>query len=570
MGYTAEVQRAPVLATSTAIVLGAAAVVAAIGVRGDFPLNDDWSYAWAARTLCHEGHLRLLPWTGASVLAQIAYGAGVCRLFGFSFTVLRASTLVLATVGVLAWHALLRRIGVRGAMLAVATVVLALDPLYVNLAFTFMTDVPFTVVTVLAGWWYLRGIQERRQRSLVVAAVLAAIALLIRQHGVFLVAAAGLAIAVWDDRPPSRRLAAVLAATLVPCMAFLGYHLWLFALHGAPPGYTNKLGEARQIGALMLVNCAFRGTQYLGLLAAPLAPALLRDALARRPRQLAAWTVALGLLALALWVREGALLFHLPNVLYDFGVGPVSLRDTQVLGMPAPTQLGLALRLPLTIVATLSAAALCTAASAAVGALRAGSDASHAWSSGADRAPWSTNAETSARAFLLLAAGLLFVGTLLQSRYYFDRYLLPVLPFAVAAVLAVVRVRAPTRAGAVLAAALAWLALAGTHDYLAWNRARFAGLADLERAGVAPTEIDGGFEFDAWRLAPLAAHWPSDEEVRVGQAADRRSWWWVVDDRYVVSFHELPGYTIREAVPFTRWLVPGRGRVLVLERAPRA
>ncbi len=567
-GHTTSARASIVVAAS--IVLGALAVVAIVGAHGDFPLNDDWSYAWAVRTLCREHQLRLLQWTGASVVAQIAYGAGLCCLFGFSFTVLRASTLVLATIGVFACYALLRRVGLRGAMLGIATVVLALDPLYVNLAFTFMTDVPFTVVSVLAGWCYLRGIQERRSGSLFVGSLLAAIAFLIRQHGVFLVAAAALAIVVWDDRPWPKRIAAAVTASLVPCAAVLGYHAWLFALHDVPLAYVNKIGEARRITALMLVNCTFRGTQYLGLLLAPLAPALLRDALIHRPRQLAMWTLGLSTLAVTLWIREGALLFNLPNVLYDFGVGPVSLRDTHVLGMPAPTQLGLALRLPLTIVATLSAAVLCAALSAAIGALRDGTDRGHAATVDSERAQRGTSAERTGRAFLLLAAALLFLGTLLQSRYYFDRYLLPVLPFVIAALPPSLRTRRPTIVGLTLAVALGWMAVAGTHDYLAWNRARFAGLADLERAGIAATEIDGGFEFNAWHLAPELGYWPSDADVKVGQSADRRSWWWVVDDRYVVSFHELPGYTVREVLPFTRWLVPGQGRVLVLERGPRA
>jgi hypothetical protein len=171
-------------------------------------------------------------------------------------------------------------------------------------------------------------------------------------------------------------------------------------------------------------------------------------------------------------------------------------------------------------------------------------------------------------AFLLLAAIALFAGTLLHTRYYFDRYLLAVLPFALASALVLhptARVRPLTIAVAVL---LAWYGLAGTHDYLAWNRARFAALDDLLAAGVAPASIDGGVEFNAWHLAPVLDRWPSDDDVRVGQPSTRRSWWWVVDDRYVVSFQPLPGYAVRDDVSFTRWLVPGTGHVLVLERAP--
>jgi hypothetical protein len=48
-----------------------------------------------------------------------------------------------------------------------------------------------------------------------------------------------------------------------------------------------------------------------------------------------------------------------------------------------------------------------------------------------------------------------------------------------------------------------------------------------------------------------------------------KSWWWVVDDRFIASFHALDGYVVRDRRPYTRWLPPGTGAVLILERAPR-
>src|SRR5262245_19334288 len=111
----------------------AALVVAVIGARGDFPLSDDWAFAHAAQQLAETGRLDLLPWTGASVVFQAAYGALLTALFGFSFTVLRASTLVLAFIGAVAAYGFLRECGVRGGLLALALVVLGLEPLYVNL-----------------------------------------------------------------------------------------------------------------------------------------------------------------------------------------------------------------------------------------------------------------------------------------------------------------------------------------------------------------------------------------------------------------------------------------------------
>jgi hypothetical protein len=50
-------------------------------------------------------------------------------------------------------------------------------------------------------------------------------------------------------------------------------------------------------------------------------------------------------------------------------------------------------------------------------------------------------------------------------------------------------------------AGLALVALAGTHEYLSWNRARWQVLNELtDTQRIAPAEIDGGLEFDGWHF----------------------------------------------------------------------
>ena len=216
----------------------------------------------------------------------------------------------------------------------------------------------------------------------------------------------------------------------------------------------------------------------------------------------------------------------------------------QFLGLPAPEHLGTPLRIVLTVVSTLSAAVLIAA-----------------W-----RLSWPRFADTK-RTFVAFAAVFLFLGSLLHLGFYFDRYLLPVIPFA-AAVLAAGQPELRVGAAAwALALALAWYAVAGTHDYMAWNRARFAMLSELESAGTDPRSIDGGVEYNGWRLAHDLGTWPTTEEARTGQPATKRSWWWVVDDRYVVTFRSLEGYALKAQRQYRTWLVPGQGRVLLLERA---
>ena len=52
--------------------------------------------------------------------------------------------------------------------------------------------------------------------------------------------------------------------------------------------------------------------------------------------------------------------------------------------------------------------------------------------------------------------------------------------------------------GAVIAASMALFSIAGTHDYLAWNRIRWDLGNELLAQGVDPLHISAGFEFGGW------------------------------------------------------------------------
>ncbi|MFQ5479421.1 MAG: ArnT family glycosyltransferase [Candidatus Binatia bacterium] len=514
-----------------------------VGPSGDFALSDDWSYGWTVRGLCERGELAFLPWTGASLVLQAWYGWALCEWFGFSFTVLRISTLVLAGSGLIGFFLLLRRAGLGVAACALGVALLGFNPLFLNLSFSFMTDVPFVVAVVWASYFYLRGLGEDRLALLFFGSAFCCAAVLIRQHGIFVAAAAALAILVSGRGGFSTKTREVVAVAALPSVAIGVWLVWLFFLHGAPAGIENKVSEAAGLTLVGLGNTAFRGLAYIGLFLIPLALSVFPARLRERSASAAIAAVIFGAAAFFLYLREKALMFYLPNLLYDFGLGALTLRDVLFLGFAPPGHMGPALGVVVTSLSVASAALLCATWHRC---LREPRDPQHA--------------------FLLYALVLTFAGTLLHTAFYFDRYLLAPLPFAIATVL---RARGVRRIGFgpwIVTLVIAFYSVAGTHDYMAWNRARYQGLAELSALGVGPEEIDGGFEYNAWHLAAKLGTWPTKEQTRLGKHPDRKSWWWVVDDRFVLSFSPLEGYSVRREIPYSRWLLPGRGKVLVLER----
>ena len=154
-----------------------------------------------------------------------------------------------------------------------------------------------------------------------------------------------------------------------------------------------------------------------------------------------------------------------------------------------------------------------------------------------------------------------------------DRYLLFLVPFALMLVqmgkpadLASETVCRPRLQRAAQAAAIglilvsAGYSVAGTRDYLAWNRVRWSLLDDLQsRQGVTAGRIDGGFEFNGLR------NFQYPYRFQPG-----KSWWWVSDDEFMVTLGPMPGYRTLRRVAFRRWMPPGEGALFLLHRLPES
>ena len=159
--------------------------------RGDFALNDDWVYALAVRSIIETGRFSLPSPSSANVIAQAYWGALFCLPFGFSFTALRLSTFVLGTVGVGSLYFLLRECDASRAVAFVGAMALATNPLYLGLADSFMTDVPFTALAICSLWLHVRGVRRSNAATMFAGFAIAVFALMVRQFALVLPLAFG-------------------------------------------------------------------------------------------------------------------------------------------------------------------------------------------------------------------------------------------------------------------------------------------------------------------------------------------------------------------------------------------
>ncbi|HXB11286.1 MAG TPA: hypothetical protein VNZ45_04825, partial [Bacteroidia bacterium] len=67
-------------------------------------------------------------------------------------------------------------------------------------------------------------------------------------------------------------------------------------------------------------------------------------------------------------------------------------------------------------------------------------------------------------------------------------------------------------------------------------------------------KIDGGYEFNGWYL------------IKWYPARAGKSWWYVDDDEYIVSFAEVDGYACIKRYGYANYLPCGNRNILILHR----
>jgi hypothetical protein len=524
------------------------AILALSRASGDFPINDDWAFAHSVRWLLDEHRIRLSDWIAMNLLPQTLLGAGASALLGFSFLTLRHVTQLASVVVALALLHWFVAVGLARRDALIASLVVMAMPCWPVLSNSFMTDTYGMLFAVPAATLFLRTLRAPSAGTLAAATLLAAAGVLQRQV-VLVVPAAFLVAWLAANRPWRTRTLAIGVVPIGVAVAVeLAYHTYLALGPGVPEGQQYIQGRVLPALFKTLVNedryavwVASNITTLAGYLGLFIAPWALWCGALTRGRERWALLAAAGLAAFMLaigWLPP----FRDHNVLDAAGIGPHLLYDSWPSAPAAFDR---------------SAGVLwrCAAVAAAYGmfvlvATTVRSVQAIARGAADDRVE---------RLYLLALLGAYLLPFALTD--YSDRYLLFVLPYALALVARCWT--GPT--GKVRIAAAIWIALAlilgvaATHDYFAWNRARWDAIHAAEQFGATPDTLDGGFEYNAYYRF----------EIKPRITGAGKSWWWIADDRYVVAFSVPPGFVEQARFAVDRWLARTPPAIYLLERTGR-
>ena len=494
---------------------------------GNFPLNDDWTAALSVQAFVEHGEIYYPSWLSAMSHVPILYGILATKLFGFSFVVLRVGTLLLSLASAMVLYAVLRRMRVVESEAVMLTGLLCVNPLYMSVSYTFLSDIPALFLLVLSVYCFVRAAKERPNTLLLLlAALVSVVGFFTRQVNILWLAAMGSVVAkwVWDKRYSARQLLVAFGQPAVLCVVLyvvLGQVHLLPGQIGArflPDGFSYMETFCKNI---------WQFTVLLGLFFSPLTLSILAaNRECRHSQRLGIFVVTGAGLAIVM----GCLLTDfqfMGNIISHYGLGTtraVMQGDLIVWG-----------REWWYVVLYIIGGGL-------VGAL---SFLLYEY-----RALFNLKSST-VRACLIFIA---LYGGLLSIIQAYDRYILLLIPLLLILLVPLLTLRYSKMVMIALLLAQWSYGIVGTHNYLAWQQARWQLSDRLLSRSIAPEKIEGGYEWDGWqyyrqtRGAPLGTVTP---------------FWapWYVNDLYsghlmqfIVAFSPLGGYKVFDSQAVDGWL----------------
>jgi hypothetical protein len=503
-----------------AILVAFALALTLMPVRRDFAYVDDWVFARTVEKIV-AGQGFVQPDLGQMTLVSHAYwGALFAWLFGMSFTVLTAANMTLALVASLAFYAILRRLGFAPGLSLLGTALLVLNPFFVTLSYSFMTEISFIAFMLLSCLFYLLGFEPEHPREgrlqtgwLWLGGLFAALAFLDRQFGLALPVAALL----WLFLARKASWASVIAVAALPLVAIVGYYL---SVSGSGSTFSDSQSRSELLGLFTGVGGWVYRLKSLSF-ALPMiglaAPIFLK---------VRWWFLAapLALIAAVVVAIQGA------------------RRDESVVAgghMAQPFDVAQPFRLEFTPF-WWAAAALTVWAVFCL--------AERAWPGLQILVKRKRQIEPIE--FFYIVGLTLLAGTFVARMEIYIRYLLPVSPFVIIAGLTQMRGLPLRRLAPTLAALLVMGAasIALHLDDYSFLQARWQAGRDLVAQGVPYTQINNGFTWDSYYLYDRALQQIGHRDVaNLGLQTLPEQ---IIDPVYVIGVNQPAGYSTVSVYPY--------------------
>lgn len=505
-----------------------------IGIAGDFPLNDDWAYAEGVRHLLL-GEGLIMPYVNAAALLHVGFGLLTVKLLGYSYVALRLCSIFVTFAGTVAVYIAASFLRISRIQALFLALVYAVNPILVNVAFSFMSDSTGLALNMIFLAFFLGAMARRSVKLMIVSFVILALAVSVRQSALIFILLTPFCLSRRFGASPSR-FAVLLLAIVLPLFSLWACdHLLLAGSVDPTSSYNDyeivrtahfetlrKLISSAPNMVLPAVSALGQVLCYLALFCLPALPALLSSIVAARNESAVALRLTIGLsLVLASAALVTIFLYH-HTMPFSENIWRFTTIGAQgILGIIRPplTSGG---RVTLTIFSFLLTIPLAMNISWLILLFLK------------KPAPWRAVVLIDCL-FVCLAFLTLETFILCSDRYYLI-VLGPIL-LSVGYVASRLRQKVLTPISIALFLAFTFYSLAGNQEYLSSNRARWRAIDWLENTGAKSSAIDGGYEYNVLRDMKIYT-----SSYRGQPPRDRWRWWPVGGESFLISYSPVPGY----------------------------
>jgi hypothetical protein len=535
------------------------ALIVIVNPAGNFPIGDDFSYAGPVKHYLQTGQLKITDWSSMTLIAHLYFGIIITYIFGFSFNALRAVSLIAGLFGVVGSYSVMRELDISKRDSLIAALLVAFNPWYYFMSYTYGTDITFFAFFVWSLLYYVKCLKYDNNFMLIYAVILNIIALLIRDLAIIIPAAFAIGY-LFRNGLSKKNIFIILLVCLFIAAAFFAHRYWYEYINGATKSMEfsrKKMLAVWTSGIPYLLLIYTKNTLYtiiyFGLFLAPVALIIYLNKPGLIPIKYIKYlliTVVLAIPVILLILRfvpkayiglstllvshsfiHNYLFADLKNPSYDY----VFIIPSSVI--IAFTIFGLTVGIMLIYYLLIKLIDYLKNYNYKIFTKRDGIGE-------------------------ILVFTFLFYMLIIFSQIIVGRYLLPPM-FLMTAILLIgtntSKLRSRTAEIAVLAFLLfnIWNSVGGTHDMMEYNRTNEKAFSYLKNVlHVPPDKIDGGFEYNAWNF------YDYNFKPALG-----KNWWWVHDDEYKVCWGRCDSYDVIKEYTYTHWLPPCfKSKVSVMKR----
>ncbi len=501
-------------------------------VKGNFPINDDWSYSYSVKIFLETGRIELTGWVSMPVITQVLWGSVFASTFGFSFEILRLSTIILGLTGIICTYLLLNEITGSFYLKLITSVLVAINPIYFLLSSSFMTDVPFFTFSIISILFLFKFLKSNHILFLIIGIFFIIGASFIRQIGILIFFAFVVVYSINKNNLTAHKLYLFILAFLLLCsIAF--FPSFIHSGVNDPLVHNTRMAKffnaftiKNFFGIVPLIKNAFVALVYIGLFSFPLwihliSPVLNKINIRQKIFFITIFLTSAAAITLLLGIFNKLLPLR-PNVLFDYGMGPATLRDVDILSLNHINKIPLAVWVVLTFIGVAGFLLMLSMLLLSIKNFRL-----------------SRLNKSSFPVYFIFLTTAFYLLTISLSDFY-DRYLLLLLPltmflmikFSDGQILSNNYIQRIISSLVIIVFLL--FTTYETQNYFSWNRCRWQAIDYLTKElNIGKDKIDGGFEFNGWY------------GYDVNYIPEKgKSWWWVKDDQYIISFGPLNNYSV--------------------------